>query len=464
LTGQALQILRGHTSEVHALSITPDGQRAISGSGDKNCIFWDMATGQVLQTLKGHTDFVNVLYITPDGQRAISDSGDKTCILWDLGTGQALQTFKGNTTEAISFTPDGKRVISGSEDNTCILWDLSTGQELLILRGHDYEVHALSISPDGKRAISGSRDKTCILWDLMTGQALHTLRGHTGRINTISITSDGQRAISGSEDNTCILWDLETGKKLAIFTTDSPVLTLKSYFKGILLGCYSGEVIILNADTNLLCPGTAVTTARQIWNFELQKYQELSADCPLCGHRFAPSASVLETIEKITKKAELNPEQSPCLELPKEIWDEPGLLDNCPKCGERLKFNPFVPGKSTLDEKQHEFIKLYSEAESAFNERNWEKAENLYLILMQQGMFIKHHLRHNIAICQINRLTGNDFDLINNINIQIEYLQEEKALDEAKIISDKLNERLSLIKKGELQIKQLEKPWWKRIF
>lgn len=102
--------------------------------------------------------------------------------------------------------------------------------------------------------------------------------------------------------------------------------------------------MILNAEKELICPGIAITCIRQIWDFELQRYQELSADCPLCGHRFAPPASVLATIEEITKKAGLRPDHPPCLELPDEAWEDPGLLGNCPNCGEALKFNPFVAG------------------------------------------------------------------------------------------------------------------------
>jgi uncharacterized protein (DUF983 family) len=56
----------------------------------------------------------------------------------------------------------------------------------------------------------------------------------------------------------------------------------------------------------------------------------------------------LITIETIIKKTGLKPEQSPCLELPKEAWEEPGLLGSCPKCGEKLKFNPFVAGNINL--------------------------------------------------------------------------------------------------------------------
>jgi len=57
------------------------------------------------------------------------------------------------------------------------------------------------------------------------------------------------------------------------------------------------------------------------------------------------------TIRKITKKAGLKPEQSPCLELPDEAWEDPGLLGNCPKCGEKLKFNPFIAGNENSKSK-----------------------------------------------------------------------------------------------------------------
>ena len=213
---QVLQILRGHSEAVRAVSIAPDGQKAISGTYDKTCILWDLGTGQALQTLRGRASVVEAVSITPDGQRAISGSEDNTCIFWDLRTGQALQTLWGHTKEvnAVSITPDGQRAISGSEDNTCIFWDLRTGKTLKKLRGHTDSVCSVSITPDGQRAISGSGDSTCILWDLGTGKALQILKEHTGGVNAVSITPDGQRAISGSDDKTCILWDLEMGQVL----------------------------------------------------------------------------------------------------------------------------------------------------------------------------------------------------------------------------------------------------------
>ena len=245
---------------------------------------------------------------------------------------------------AVSITPDRKYAISGSWDKTCILWDLLNGEAIKTLEGHTYKVSAVSITPDGKHAISGSWDNTCILWDLLSGEAIKTIKGHTSFVGTVSITADGNHAISGSWDKTCILWDLKTGKQIARFFTNSSIAAVTLYSEGVVLGCGSGEVVILNAAKELICPGLPLTTVRQTWDFKLQRYQSLSADCPLCGHRSAPPVSILATIENIVNKAGLRPEESPCLELPEEAWEDPGLLCNCPKCGEKLKFNPFIVG------------------------------------------------------------------------------------------------------------------------
>jgi WD40 repeat protein len=468
-TGQALQTLRGHKDRVTALSISPDGQRAISGSDDKTCILWDLGTGQALKTFREHPSWLNAFYITADGQRAISNSWDNTCIIWNLRTGKELQTLRGHTgfVSNVSITPDGQRIISCGDDNTCILWDLNKGEALKTLKGHTKEVNTVSITPDGQRVISGSGDNTCILWDLKSGQALQTLEGHADSVFSVAISHDGQRTISGSYNNNCILWNLNTGKKLACFTTASSIRALKIYPNGILLGLRSGEMVILNANKKLLCPGIAITTVLQLWDFEMQKYPELSSDCPMCGHRFAPPASVLTTIERITKKASLIPEQSPCLELPKEAWEESGLLCNCPKCGEKLKYNPFIAGKyiSVMDEIKLKYSKIYEKAESAYNKRKWEKAENLYLKLIHLGMFDATELRFKMAFCIINGMTDYNPERIRQIQVLlIDILKEQKRKkknDKIEIILKKLE---NLIKEKELSQQKQAKPLWKKLF
>ena len=425
-TGEALQILRGHTSYINAVSITPDGKRAISGSNDRTCINWDLNTGQIINTLKGHTGSVKGVAITPEGKKAISCSSN-TCILWNLSNGAPLQSPEGHAASvmAVSITPNGKRAISGSGDSTCIIWDLKTGRKIDTLRGHTDLVFDVAITPDAKRAISCSADKTCIIWDLSNSKMINTLKGHTNQVLTVVITPDGKRAISGSLDKTCIIWDLETGqavgtlkehkyyvnsiivspdckwinsgelddpiiwdldtgktintmgrhfkhihnlnngpdfkriinlgstclirdpeskKELCLFVSSSGIGDVSSFPGGVFGGEHSGKVFILNINKELLFPTRSNVTIRHIWDFELHGYQNVSADCPSCWYRFKPPATVIATIEKITKKANLRPEQSPFLELSDEAWEEPGLFGSCPNCHAELKFNPFIAG------------------------------------------------------------------------------------------------------------------------
>ena len=62
-----INTLTGHTDQVSALAITPDGKRLISGSMDNTIKVWEPATGQEPTTLTGHTGFVDTLAVTPDG-------------------------------------------------------------------------------------------------------------------------------------------------------------------------------------------------------------------------------------------------------------------------------------------------------------------------------------------------------------------------------------------------------------
>ena len=155
--------LNGHSSLVHAVSISSDGTRALTGSADRTSIVWDLSgddptTWRNLTTLTGHSSLVLAVSISSDGTRAVIGSADRTSIVWDLS----------------------------GDDPT--MW-----RNLKTLTGHSYAVIAVSISSDGTRAVTGSADQTSIVWDLSgddptTNQAFfcahgrqHLERRHQGR-------------------------------------------------------------------------------------------------------------------------------------------------------------------------------------------------------------------------------------------------------------------------------------------
>jgi WD40 repeat protein len=226
-TGEELFTLTGHSDPVMAVTVTPDGQRVISGSYDKTLKVWNLETGEELFTLTGHSWWVNAVAVTPDNERVISGSWDKTLKVWNLKTGEEQFTFTRHSkpVTAIAVTPDGRRVISGSDDNTLKVWNLETGEELFTLTGHSDLVMAVTVTPDGQRVISGSEDNTLKVWNLETGEEQFTLTGHSFSVNAVTVTPDGQRVISGSTDCTFKVWNLETGEELFTLTEHSDSVT-----------------------------------------------------------------------------------------------------------------------------------------------------------------------------------------------------------------------------------------------
>ncbi len=464
-----LQVFKGHTSGVRAVSFTPDGQNFISGAEDKTCIFWNLKLSEPIKTINCPSEIL-ATSITPDGKSAILGLADGTCFLWNLENNKPLQTSHSHKSFVLSIaiTPDGKRAVSGSYDKTGILWNLKTGEPIKIYKGYTDSVTSVAISPDGKRAVTGSR--VCLIWDLKSATPIQVLNTKS-RVTSISITQDGQKTITCSEDGTCILWNLKSGKKLAAFLSNFRVGTVQFCNEGIVLGNHFGELVILGTSKSLLNINIPVVTIRQIWDFELQQYQELSADCPLCGCRFEPPQAIIQTIIQILKDAGIKPDQSPCLELPDEAWEHPGLLGECPECHEKLKFNPFfgsdmngIENYISSRARENQYQKKFDEAEIAFKEENWENAYSLYLKLVQQGMFDVSYMRYNMAICRINGLSTSSPDLLRDINNLIILLQNEGENDSVQQITDKLNERLSVIRQ-EVELKRkAEKPWWKKMF
>jgi len=65
----------------------------VSASVDGTLKVWELDRGCVVATFEGHTDEVTACAVTPDGRRVVSASWDKTLKVWDLDSGRGLATF-----------------------------------------------------------------------------------------------------------------------------------------------------------------------------------------------------------------------------------------------------------------------------------------------------------------------------------------------------------------------------------
>ena len=132
--------------------------------------------------------------------------------------------------------------------------------------------------------------------------------------------------------------------ELACFTAKSFITAVIVFKSGFFGGGILGETFSLKSSRELLHSGSGFVTTRWIWSYRQKQFLSPTADCPFCGHRFEPEKKYIDTIKGILRNGKIGPQDSPCLKLDREAWDEPGLFSNCPKCNEKIRFNPFIAG------------------------------------------------------------------------------------------------------------------------
>ena len=265
-------ILRGHTSCVTSVAVSPKDKYIVSGSYDNTIRIWDFATGrQIGESIVEHYGIVRSVAFSPDGNRVVSGSDDRTIRIWDVASCKQIgEPLEGHTAEVLSvaFSRDGKFIVSGSRDKAIRIWDVATCKQIgEPLEGHTAEVLSVTFSPDGKRVVSGSWDHTIRIWDVATGKQIgEPLEGHTSGVTSVAVTfrRDGKRIVSGSWDNTIRIWDVVTGKQIG-----EPLVGHTAGVLSVALSRYEDRIASGSQDGSI-----------RIWDFVTGKQIEK----PLIGH------------------------------------------------------------------------------------------------------------------------------------------------------------------------------------
>ncbi len=82
--GRRVASFEGHSGNVLAIVVTPDGRFCVSGGEDKSVRLWAAETGECLAILRGHVGWINCVTVTPDARRICSASYDGTLRVWDI--------------------------------------------------------------------------------------------------------------------------------------------------------------------------------------------------------------------------------------------------------------------------------------------------------------------------------------------------------------------------------------------
>jgi len=217
-----------HANYVSALvHIGRPRPRVVSGSYDRQLLWWDADGGEVLRTVAAHEGWVRNLAATPDGSRLVSVGDDMLVKVWETDSGRLAHALEGHARHtpqghvtalyAVAVSPDGRFAASGDRIGEVRVWELDPGRlaqrfEVPVLYTYDPRqrkrsiggIRALAFSPDGNYLAVGGIGQVgnvdglagpvhVEVWDWRQPRQRYAggLQGHKGIINHLHFHPDG---------------------------------------------------------------------------------------------------------------------------------------------------------------------------------------------------------------------------------------------------------------------------------
>lgn len=326
LASRIRKVIRGHSGPIVSASVSPDGSRIVTASGDKTARLWDTSTGMLIATLSGHEKRVNSAVFSPDGLLIATGSEDNSARIWNATTGGLLRELRGHTNSVnqVAFSGDGKFVVSASGDTTARIWDVQSGDSLKILQGHEKHLNSATFSPNANYVATGSGDKTVRIWDWRSGMTKIVLADHSASVLNAAFSTDGKLLITSSVDRTAMIWEVESWKRKAVlighedqvntaeFSADSKRVVTASKDRTVrvwdtengtlifkLLGHTGGvNSAVFSRDGRLVISASGDQTAR-VWDVtSFPARLEISHDAEIYSSTFSPDQKLLLTASK----------------------------------------------------------------------------------------------------------------------------------------------------------------------
>lgn len=242
---------------VSQLTFSPDGKclaAAIGTPGDKHIInVYSTANGKLETVFEGHDKQVFCLKFSSDSSTLVSGGADGICKIWDVKQKILLHKFTGHTDRILSIIilADGKRVISSATDKSIIEWSIDDPKQFNVLFNDHQSISTIS-SIDDKHFLSCDNHGVVRVWSHSTRKEVFNYHASKTPITGIGCDVNGTSLITIDDDGYVKLWSIDTKMKthndIATWHMgrSRPIaLAMDNIKKRIVIGCFSGEVVIL---------------------------------------------------------------------------------------------------------------------------------------------------------------------------------------------------------------------------
>jgi len=202
-------------------AFSPGTKRIAIGQIQRMIRILDASTLEVLDILRGHTTPVTAVTFSPDGRYLASAALDSTVRVWDVERGETVRVFPWNpgsrsAAYALAFSRDGTLLAAGNA-SAARLWKWKD-EAPKVLGGHTSYVYHTAYHPRDSMVASGEYPGGLVLlWDALSGDRLATFPGKQ-TCRYLGFTPDGDRLIVGQWEGGTIVslapWDTHAACRL----------------------------------------------------------------------------------------------------------------------------------------------------------------------------------------------------------------------------------------------------------
>jgi WD40 repeat protein len=201
-----------HVAEtLSSLSLSSDGQWAISGSPDGSVAVWETATG-AKETLVGPNGAaVKFVASTPDDRHVIAVGANHEIRIWLRQQPEIARVvgWNENADARYLLAANGQRLISYTDVGEICVWDLTDDAPPLTLGSGFSPVRAVDALPSQDLVVAITLDRTLYTWDLHSSPSARRVGRQSGPpIRCVAISQDARTAVTGCDDGTIQVWNV----------------------------------------------------------------------------------------------------------------------------------------------------------------------------------------------------------------------------------------------------------------